>query len=261
MRQVHEEAAELIWRHWQAGTVLDDLPPELKPKTRAGGYAIQAGLEQYSAKPRAGWKIAATSADGQCHINVDGPLAGRILAERLQGEGGVVSLAGNRMRVAEPEFAFRIGSPLAPRERPYTLHEALATVSDLHLAIELPDSRFTDCTVVGGPTLIADNACARDLVVGPAVAADWRALDLASHRVHARVGARYDRAGAGIEVLGDPRIALTWLVNEIAGLGIALEPGEIVTTGVCMVPLEVRPGDSVEADFGQLGTIGFSVAD
>ena len=45
-------------------------------------HAIQACLERRSAFPLFGWKIAATSLDGQRHIGVDGPLAGRLLAER-----------------------------------------------------------------------------------------------------------------------------------------------------------------------------------
>ena len=54
----------------------------------------------------AGWKIAATSLAGQKHINVDGPLAGRLLAGRELQPGTPVPLAGNLMRVAEAEFAF-----------------------------------------------------------------------------------------------------------------------------------------------------------
>ena len=34
-----ERASDLIWRHWQAGTVIDDLPPDLKPANRTDGYA------------------------------------------------------------------------------------------------------------------------------------------------------------------------------------------------------------------------------
>jgi 2-keto-4-pentenoate hydratase len=135
----------------------------------------------------------------------------------------------------------------------------MAAVAELHLAIELPDSRFADFARAGGPALIADNACARDLVVGPPVAAPWREADLAAHPVRARVtqtaGDRYAREGSGANVLGDPRLALAWLVNEVSSLGIAIAPGELVTTGVVTIPLEIRPGDRVEADFGSLGAI------
>ena len=60
-------------------------------------------------------------------------------------------------------------------------------------------------------------------------------------------------------MLGDPRQALVWLVNELSGLEVALEPGQFVSTGTCMVPLPVQPGDRVEADYGVLGRISVSL--
>ena len=231
------------------------LPTGLVPSTRTEGYAIQVCFERYSAKPRAGWKIAATSAAGQAHINVDGPIAGRILAERIYEDGASVAIDENRMRVCEPEFGFRFGEVVPARREPYSLAEVMAKVEDLHLTLEIPDSRFADFTGVGAAWLIADNACARDLVVGAPVSADWRAVDLSQHEIVAHVAGRYDRQGSGANVLGDPRIALTWLVNELSGLGIGIRTGELVTTGTCMTPLEIEPGDRVTADFGMLGTI------
>jgi 2-keto-4-pentenoate hydratase len=38
-------------------------------------------------------------------------------------------------------------------------------------------------------------------------------------------------------------------------LGITLQKGHVVTTGTCMVPLELQPGDSASADFGPLGRV------
>jgi 2-keto-4-pentenoate hydratase len=73
-------------------------------------------------------------------------------------------------------------------------------------------------------------------------------------------GLRTTREGIGRAALGDPRAALVWLVNQLSALGIALEAGQFVSTGTCMVPLEVRPGDRVEADFGVLGTLSLRLA-
>lgn len=255
----HERAGDLLWNTWASGDVIDALPADLKPATRLEGYAIQVGLERHSAKPRVGWKIAATSLAGQKHINVDGPLAGRLLAEKMLADGATVSIATNRMRVAEPEFAFRMARPLGPRDKPYEVDEVMAAVGDLVLCIELPDSRFRDFVGAGGPSLIADNACARELVIGPRVTADWRAIDLASHAVRVTVGTRYTRDGIGRNVLGDPRIALTWLVNEVTALGLALGAGELVTTGTCAAPLEIEPGDEVTADFGLFGRVSVRI--
>ncbi len=260
MRQEYEQASDMIAMLWQQGEVLDALPPELKPATRVDGYVIQSGLERYSSAPRYGWKIAATSVAGQRHIGVDGPLAGRLFAERIYRDGAVVSIAGNRMRVAEPEFAFRFGQDLPPRDEPYTVDEVMNAVANLHLTLELPDSRFADFASVGGPALIADNACAHDLVVGPPVPADWRAMTLAAHRVTASVAGKFDREGGGGNVLGDPCEALLWLANELSALGIGLRRDELVTTGACVQPLEIVEGDRIAADFGVLGQIGVTIA-
>ena len=250
-----QAAADLLWRHWQEGRRMQELPEELRPATREQAYAVQAHLERRSAQPLFGWKIAATSAAGQSHIGVDGPLAGRLLAEQVSESGGELPFAPNYMAVAEPEFAFRMARPLPPRAEPYAVADVLAAVASLHPAIEVPDSRFEDFARVGAAQLIADDACAHRFVLGPATDADWRSLDLSSHEVQGRVTGKIQREGTGANVLGDPRLALTWLVNELSGLGLTLGTGQVVTTGTCTTPLPIEPGDEVTADFGVLGRI------
>ena len=63
------------------------------------------------------------------------------------------------------------------------------------------------------------------------------------------------REGTGENVLGDPRIALTWIANELSLLGDMLRSGETITTGTCIVPAAVAPGDHVVADFGLFGRV------
>lgn len=248
-------ASELLVRHWREGTVLPAIPEPLRPANRAEGYLIQAQLEGLSAKPLWGWKIAATSTAGQQHIGVDGPLAGRLLAEMVYADGATLSFGANRMRVAEAEFAFRMGRDLPPRATPYTIAEVLDAVAALHTAIEVPDSRYSDFAKVGAAQLIADNACAHQFVLGPEAPPGWRDLDLAAHRVIGRVAGRLEREGRGSNVLGDPRIALTWLTNELSRHGVTLAAGQVVTTGTCLVPMEVGPGDEVSAEYGILGRV------
>jgi len=254
-----EAAADLLWRHWQAGTRLAHVPADIRPATRAEGYAVQKQLERRSAAPLFGWKIAATSLAGQAHIAVDGPLAGRVLHETVVAGGAELPLGANHMRVAEAEFAFRMGRALPPRAEPYTVDEAVAAVETLHPAIEVPDSRFDDFTVVGAAQLIADNACAHQFVLGPATAAGWRELNLAEHPAVATVAGGNTHHGKGANVLGDPRVALAWLVNELSSLGITLEAGQVVTTGTCIVPLPIAAGSLVTADFGVLGQVSVGI--
>ena len=254
------EASDLLIRHWQGGTTLEALPQPVRPLTRAEGYLIQSQLNRLTSQPLFGWKIAATSLAGQRHIGVDGPLAGRLLQEMVHPDGATLVFGANHMRVAEAEFAFRMSRDLPPREAAYSQGEVIDAVASLHLAIEIPDSRYTDFTLVGAAQLIADNACGHQFVVGPEAPASWRSLDLAGHRVIGRVGERLEREGIGANVLGDPRIALAWLVNELSQHGLTLAENQLVTTGTCLVPLEIGPGDSVFVDFGQLGQMSVHIA-
>jgi 2-keto-4-pentenoate hydratase len=61
--------------------------------------------------------------------------------------------------------------------------------------------------------------------------------------------------GVGSNALGDPRIALTWLANELTEFGEGLMAGDIVTTGTCITPPPISPGDRFRADFGALGVV------
>jgi 2-keto-4-pentenoate hydratase len=247
-------ASRTLHDHWRAGTKLAGLEAQLRPRDRREAYAIQGRIESYSNGRLFGWKIAATSEAGQKHINVDGPMAGRILSETVIPDGGTASMAGNEMRVAEPEFAFRMATDLPPRPSPYTVREVLDAVGTLHPAIEIPDSRFADFVSAGEEQIIADNACAHLFVLGAPTTANWRALDLVEEKpVITMRGKQF--IGHGRNVLGDPRIALAWLANELRQLGVTLRAGEVVTTGTCHPPLPIQSGDVCEADFGSIGRV------
>lgn len=223
---------------------------------------MQAEVARLSGQTSIGWKIAATSVAGQKHINVDGPLAGRLLTDRVFAAGteaaNSIDLGCNLLRVVEAEFAFLLNRSLPPRDAAdgaYTVAQVMSTVDTLHLAIEIPDSRLTDFIHVGAPSLIADLACASWWIVGDAVSADWRSIDLAAHRVTAYKDGGVAAEGIGSNVLGDPRIALAWLANELCVYGDGLLAGDYVTTGTCVVPVPCAPGNAFMMDFGVLGTL------
>src|SRR3984957_9980012 len=143
---------------------------------------------------------------------------------------------------------------LPPRSTPYTTQEVLDAVDTLHPAIEIPDSRFADFVSAGPAQIIADNACAHLFVLGAAATANWRSLDLVEEKPAITLRGR-QFTGHGRNVLGDPRVALAWLTNELRELGLTLKAGQIVTTGTCHPPLPIQSGDLFEADFGSLGKV------
>lgn len=250
-------AAELVWRAWCAGELLTDLPLCVRPVDPRGGMAVQTELEEL-AGPGYGWKIAATSPAGQAHIAVDGPLPGRLFNRFLHADGDTVPSAHLHMAVVEAEFAFRMAVDLDPAAR-YDMRDVLAAVETMHLAIEVPESRFRRFERAGAAQLLADDGCAGRFVFGRAVPG-WAELDLAAQPVTLRVNDVEAATGSGANVLSDPRVALCWIANELPRLGRELRAGDVVTTGTTTVPARIGPGDRVVADFGELGVVSVRFA-
>lgn len=253
-------AAREIWGAWQGRRLIEQLPESCRPQSAEDGYRAQRALLTLSGLRPVGWKIAATSTAGQAHIGVDGPLAGRLLDGHLFPGGATLPAGHLHMAVMEAEFAFKLAEELAPRDADYAIDEVMAAVETMHLAIEVPDSRYRDFTVVGAAQLIADNACSAFFILG-GEAPGWRDVDLATHPVSVLRNGERVAEGSGANVLGDPRIALTWLANDWARRGEPLRAGEIITTGTCVTPVPIKPGDHIVADFGTLGSVQVRFAD
>lgn len=255
MDQSHiAEAADFLWRTRIEQRRIEALPEHLRPRSLAEGYAIQDAMVASAAQPVSGWKIAATSKAGQAHIAVTEPLAGRLFKNFILEDGASLPAAPLHMKVMEAEFAFRMARDLSPRTVAYEQSEVCDAVAALHLAIEVPDARFERFAEIGPAQIAADDAFASWFLLGQQVP-DWRSLDLSTQRVCALNGGTVAAEGSGAHVLGDPCIALTWLANHLSQRGIGLKAGDIVTTGTCITPPTVAPGDRVVAAFAGLGQV------
>jgi len=260
--QINQAVAQLL-PAWNTHGRIEGLIPGCRPASRTEAYQIQRALFEATGEPALGWKIAATSQAGQQHIGVSGPLAGRLSASRCLADNSELSLINNHMSVIEAEFAFLMGRDVghAPgdsagrSEAPLTLSQVMDCVSGLHIAIEVPNSRYIDFVRAGQAQLIADFACACYVVLGPRVPDSWRGADLSQHAVSVRRGNETVATGKGANVLGDPRLGLTWLANELLSQGEQLKAGEVVMTGTCVVPVPVSAGDMMTADFGPFGQV------
>ena len=255
MDQSHiAEAADFLWRTRIEQRRIEALPAPLRPRTLAEGYAIQDAIVASAGQPVSGWKIAATSKAGQAHIGVREPLAGHLFKNFILEDGARLPAAPLHMKVMEAEFAFRMARDLPPRPAAYQQAEVCDAVAALHLAIEVPDARFERFAEIGPAQIAADDAFASWFLLGAQVP-DWRSLDLAAQHVRAVNNGRVAAQGTGANVLGDPRIALTWIATHLSQRGIGLKKGDIVTTGTCITPPTIAPGDRVIAEFAGLGQV------
>ncbi|MDN5931335.1 MAG: fumarylacetoacetate hydrolase family protein [Pseudonocardia sp.] len=241
--------AEAVWAAWTSGERMPALPDP--PRDEAEGMAAQDALRAFAGNSY-GWKIAATSAAGQAHIGVSGPLPGPLFTRFRHAPGDVLPSHDLHMRVVEAEFAFRMGADVHPGD------DVLAAVEALHLAVELPDSRFSNFAAVGPAQLLADCACASRFVLGPEVPG-WRELDLSTAGTALWINGEQAARGTGAAVLGDPRTALARLATELPRYGHRLRAGDVVTTGTTTPPPTIGPGDAIRADFGDLGSVSLTL--
>ena len=255
------EAADIFLAARRDGTRIDAIPEPARPADLEEGYAIQDAVAAELARrgdTGVGWKIACTSEEARVLLGAPGPFTGRIHASVFAESPGRLSAARFHAIGVEGEFAFTMGRTLEPRADPYTETEVAAAAARLHPAIEVVSPRFTDWLVVGAPSLAADHAVGGALVIGPG-REDWRALDLEAAAVEMTIDGATAQAGTGRLALGGPLAALTWSANDLSRRGIALEAGQVVTTGTCTGVQFVGPGAAVVARFADLGEVRIEV--
>ena len=255
-------AAKKIWDCWNAGKKIDELPKNLKPKSKVDAYLVQRKVVQKSGGHQVGWKIAATSKSGQRHIGVDGPLAGALLKSKIKKNGAKINLKANLLRVAELEFAFQLSTDIPPKDSKYNKNEISQKINTLIPTMEIPDSRFNHFLSGGQEQIIADNACAGFLILGEPIETNGEELNLVNHEVLAYQDNQLTPTkGIGSNVLGDPLLALTWIANELIAHDNFLRKNDIVTTGTCITPIQLIDTTELTGDFGVYGKVSTKFTD
>lgn len=198
-----------------------------------------------------GRKIGLTSVAMQEQLGVDEPDFGALFAEMMVEEGDPVPVAELIQPRVEAEIAFLVETDL--QGPGVSSAETLKAVAGALPAIEIIDSRVADWKIKL-PDTIADNASSARVVCGGKLTAiddlDLRLLGMALS-VNGKVAA----TGAGAAVLGNPIRCIAWLANKLGEFGVPLRAGDVVIAGALHAALPVAPGDSVHAEFADLGGV------
>lgn len=198
----------------------------------ADAYAVQREYVRLllggSGTATAGYKIGLTTKRMQAMCNIDSPVAGVVLKDRVHPSGATVPVSNYGHVGLEFEIAVRIGRDLRPNGRTPELAEVADAVEAVAPAIEIIDDRGADYRELDALSLVADNAWNAGIVLGP-FGRPWP--DLTSvEAVVSLDGAIVDR-GFGREVLGHPFHSVAWLAMHLAEAGSMLRSGDVVMTG------------------------------
>lgn len=252
------KAADILYRLRRTVTTIDELPAESRPQDLSAGYEIQNELvDRLEAKyggSAIGYKIACTNAHAQRLLNTDAPVFGRLSSCFTHSSPARINGKEFALLGIEPEFAFHISKNVPASEAPYSAEAIVSFVAGVIPAIELVGHRFCGWNVFDAPTLVADNAVHQAWIRGTEVK-EWRHLNFSEHAVELIVNGDVALTGHGANVLGNPLSALAWLANELPRWGRSLNAGDLVTTGTCTDVYTAKIGDSIRADFGELGSV------
>lgn len=232
---------------------IDDLPESSRPSTPAEAEAVDDRVAEITGWPVLGWKVGCTSLASQKLLGADGPFAGRIYSVSDSGvpvpPKSIVSTPH-----LEGEFAFVMHRALAGNQDSFTPDQILQAVGELRPAIEVVGGRFTKFVGVPFLSIIADAGSNSHLVLGQP-ASTWDPADLPSQEATMSIDGALATSGSGQDVLDSPMNSLLWLANHLAGRGITIEAGHVVTTGTATKVTELPAGSTAVADFGPLGSV------
>ena len=152
---------------------------------------------------------------------------------------------------AEPEIAFLLARELAG---PTTVTGVLAATEAVFGAVDVLDSRYRDFRFTL-PDVVADNASAGRLFLGPRACRPGQIEDLRLIGCVLRCGGEVIHTAAGAAVMGHPAASVAWLANRLAEHGEHLPAGSLVFSGGLTAAVPIRPGHAVTAEFDGLGTV------
>lgn len=222
--------------------------------TVADAYAVQREWRSRGiARGRrpVGRKIGLTSKVMQVATGITEPDYGAIFADMVYETGAVIPFAQFSNVRIEVELAFRLAAPL--RGPGVTVPDVLRATDYVVPALEILSSRIE----MQGRTIvdtISDNAAMGAMVVGgrPVTVDD---VDLRWVSALLYRNETIEESGVAAAVLNHPATGVAWLANTLAAHDDGLEIGELILAGSFTRPMWVSLGDTVHADYRDLGAI------
>jgi len=197
-----------------------------------------------------GHKVGLTSKAMQRSSQIDEPDYGHLLDTMMVADGGRVPHENYCLPRVEIELAFILGKAL--KGPGIGLTDVLRATEYVVPAIEIVDARLQDPRKIFDT--VSDNGAAAGIVVGgrpvKPLDVDLRWVGGIMYR-----NSEIEETGVAAGVLGHPALGVAWLANKLGSHGVALEPGHLVLAGSFTRVVFAGKGDTLHADFGELGGI------
>ncbi|WP_423607076.1 2-keto-4-pentenoate hydratase [Sphingomonas sp. MS122] len=236
----------------RAATGLPDYPGT-PPSSLADAYAIQDRALALTGGEVAGWKVGKIGPPLDDALGTN-RLAGPIFADSVHDGRGVspaMPVFADGFAAGEAEFLLRIGRAPDPGKTSYTMDEAAELIDAVHVGIEIASSPFPGINALGPLVTISDFGNNYGLVIGEAIP-DWRNSGFENWPVQLLIDGQEAGRAVARDMLDGPLGAARFLFGALAARGIALEPGQWISSGAVTGVHEVSVGATVTATFAEM---------
>ncbi|MDO5507047.1 MAG: 2-oxo-hepta-3-ene-1,7-dioic acid hydratase [Corynebacterium casei] len=249
-----QEIAKQLHEAENNRTMIPRLTATYPDMTVEDSYAVQGQWVQRKIEAGSklvGRKIGLTSKVMQEATGITEPDYGAIFEDQIFENGSIIEHEQFSNVRIEVELAFVLKEDLSGPN--VNIFDVLRATEYVVPALEILSSRIE----MEGRTIvdtISDNAALGAMVYGGnPVAPD--AVDLRWVSALLYRNESIEDTGVAAAVLNHPAMGVAWLANKLHAHGETLKAGEIILAGSFTKPMWVYPGDTVHADYGELGAI------
>jgi 2-keto-4-pentenoate hydratase len=253
------EAAEIAGHFLSARRTaagLSDYPGNL-PETLDEAYAVQDAAMAAWGKPVIGWKVGRVLPPLSERFGTD-RLAGPIFTSKSTSSNGSapdMPAFAEGFAAGEAEFLLRIGATPPAGKISFTLEEAADLIDAVHVGIEVASSPLGAINVLGPIAVVSDFGNNNGLVIGRAIE-DWRSSGFEDWLVTTLIDGIEIGTGRASAFPDGAIGSARFLFELMAKRGIALQPGQWISSGAVTGVHDTTPGQTVEAIFAE----GYSVS-
>jgi 2-keto-4-pentenoate hydratase len=249
-RAEHDEAQRIAEAFVAARREARPLPayPGALPASLDEAYRVQDRALAFDRGAIGGWKVGRILPPISEAVGSD-RLAGPIFADsifRAHGDPVPMTVFEGGFGAAEAEFLLRVGKAPRAGQTAFSLDEAAALIDAVHLGIEIASSPFAAINDLGPAVTISDFGNNNGLVIGGPIA-DWFAF--ADWPVSLLIDGVEAGTGRASTMPDGPLGAARFLFELLGRRGIAIAPGQWISSGAVTGVHPVAPGAFVEAVF------------
>lgn len=221
------------------------------PETLEQAYAIQAHAVAAWGKRVVGWKVGRVMPPHAERFGTD-RLTGPIFADQVvpfDGHEPAMPVFAEGFAAAEAEFLLHIGAAPRASQTHFTLAEAAALIDRVHVGIEIASSPLGAINALGPVAVVSDFGNNNGLVIGPEIP-NWRDSGFEDWDVRTTIDGAVVGSGRASGFPDGAIGAARFLLELLVRRGIALEPGQWISSGAVTGVHDGIPGQHVEASFG-----------